>query len=252
MSCLINIMDQVIPDKDMPYLMTRQSNPMRLKTYASEGYGWEFNKMVILVNENTASAAEIMAGALQDLGYAEMVGVPTHGKGMGQEHIELSDGSYAIISAYELMLPITGKYEGKGVWPKHYIEQTIIPKKEVKLADLDFKRGLNYAMTQNVLGVEQRLEKMGYLSGKADATPDFKTFHAINKFQKERGIAQTDGYCDEATVKAIDAAYKEYLKVPDIVDSQMNLAMSLARKGAMSNMKPTPIDPIQARFTSEK
>ena len=30
----------------------------------------------------------------------------------------------------------------------------------------------------------------------------------------------------------------------------MNLAISLARKGAMSNMKPTPIDPIQARFTN--
>ncbi len=250
MSCLINMMDQIIPDKDMPYLLTRQSNPMRLKTYASEGYGWEFNKMVILVNENSASAAEVMAGALQDLGYAEVVGVPTHGKGLGQEHIGLSDGSYAIISAYELMLPLTGKYEGKGIWPKHYVEQTVTPKKDVALAKLDFDRGLNYAMTQNVLGVEQRLEKMGYLDGKADGNPDFKTFHAINQFQKERGFAQTQGHCDAATVKAIDQAYKEYLKIPDVIDSQMNLAVSIARKGAMSNMKPTPIDPAQARFTN--
>ena len=53
-----------------------------MKMYFSEGYGREFNKFIILVNGQTASAAEVMAGSLQDLGYATVVGEKTFGKGL--------------------------------------------------------------------------------------------------------------------------------------------------------------------------
>ncbi len=49
--------------------------------------------MVLVVNEYTASAAEVMAGALQDHGRALLVGMPTFGKGSVQTIIRLPDAS---------------------------------------------------------------------------------------------------------------------------------------------------------------
>ncbi len=249
--CFINIMDQIIPDKDVPYLMVRKSNPMSLKTYSSEGYGWKFNNMTILVNENTASAAEVLAGALQDLGYAEVVGVPTHGKGLGQSHIELDDGSYAIISSHALLLPITGSYTGVGIKPKHYTELTYQKQQMPSYEELDFSRGVYRAISVNVRGIEQRLNKMGYFNDTPDEQADFKTYHAINQFQKKNGLEVTDASCDAATVRAIDDAFKKFINTPVVVDTQLERAMAIARFAANNNLKPKPIDKSKIRFTAE-
>ena len=250
-SCLVNMMDHLIYDKDMPYLMLRQGNPMGLKTYASEGYGWEFNRMVILVNENTASSAEVMAGALQDLGYAVCVGTTTYGKGMAQAHTQLEDGSYAIYSTQELLLPITGKYDMVGIKPKYYVEMSTQPREKINLAPLNRERGVYQTTQTNVLGIEQRLRQLGYFEDQADSTPDFKTFHAINQFQKENGIPVTEGYCDASTVRAIDDAMTKLQNTPVVRDTQLEKALYLAREGAKGNTKPTIVPKESIRFVGQ-
>ena len=49
--------------------------------------------IIILTNENTASSSEILAGALKDLGKAQIVGTKTYGKGVIQQLLTLPDGS---------------------------------------------------------------------------------------------------------------------------------------------------------------
>jgi carboxyl-terminal processing protease len=80
--------------------------------------------MVVLVNEGSASAAEIVAGALQDLDRAKLVGITTYGKGSVQSVNPLSnEGSVAITSA-EWLTPNKRLIQGIGLIPDVYIELT--------------------------------------------------------------------------------------------------------------------------------
>jgi carboxyl-terminal processing protease len=71
--------------------------------------------LVVLVNQNTASAAEIVSGALQDRKRATIVGTHTFGKGVFQEVLNLSNGGALDITAGQYFLPSGRNLGGAGV-----------------------------------------------------------------------------------------------------------------------------------------
>ena len=73
--------------------------------------------IVVLTNENTASASEILAAALKENGKATIVGETTYGKGLIQELITLSDGSGIKITVEEYYTPNRNKINEVGVVP---------------------------------------------------------------------------------------------------------------------------------------
>ncbi|MBU0649229.1 S41 family peptidase [Patescibacteria group bacterium] len=79
---------------------------------------------VVLVNRGTASGSEIVAGALQDYGLAELVGEQTFGKGSIQEMEKLKDGSAVKITVAEWLTPEERSFNGTGIVPDYAIELT--------------------------------------------------------------------------------------------------------------------------------
>lgn len=73
--------------------------------------------MVVLVNQGTASAAEIVAGALQDYGRAQVVGVQSFGKGSVQRVHEFGDGSSLRVTIALWLTPNKYRLEGQGITP---------------------------------------------------------------------------------------------------------------------------------------
>ncbi len=71
--------------------------------------------LVVLVDKGTASASEIVTGALQDTGRAEVIGEKTFGKGVFQQVLELSDGGALDITAGQYFTPKGRNLGGKGV-----------------------------------------------------------------------------------------------------------------------------------------
>lgn len=78
--------------------------------------------IIVLTNKNTASASEILAGALKDLGKAKIVGTKTYGKGVIQELITLTNGAGLKITTNEYYTPNRNKINKIGIEPDETVE----------------------------------------------------------------------------------------------------------------------------------
>jgi carboxyl-terminal processing protease len=92
----------------------RDEPPTRLEAVGS---GNTSISVVVLVDGGTASAAEVVAGALQDRGRAVVVGSRTFGKGTVQEPKRLSDGSSLALTVARYALPSGRSVDGVGIEP---------------------------------------------------------------------------------------------------------------------------------------
>lgn len=101
-------------------IATTEARGRELERFVAHQHGTEpAYPMAVLVDRETASAAELVAAGLQESGRARVVGEPTYGKGTVQTVIELEDGSALRITISRWFTGQHHSVEGEGVRPDH-------------------------------------------------------------------------------------------------------------------------------------
>ncbi len=112
------IVDKIVPLGNITYIVDKEGN----KEYINSDSECIKIPLVVLINENSASAAEIMAAAVQDHSVGEIVGTTSYGKGLVQKFKSLGDGTYVKITISEYFSPNGKKINGVGVVPDVIVE----------------------------------------------------------------------------------------------------------------------------------
>ena len=185
----------------------------QIKSYkASKDYGtFKITEpYVLLVNEGSASASEILAAALKESADAKLIGKKTYGKGTVQSVIEVGDNAELKYTIAKWLTPNKTWIHKTGIEPTEevsmpdYYNITIIDTREV------VKEG---AVSDNVKTIETILKGLGY-DVTADGYFDSKTTEAVKEFQKSKGLSET-GEVDEKTGTALMSAIRDELKAND-------------------------------------
>ena len=114
LSSVVSIAKQMLPKGLIVYTEDRDGNR---EEYSCDGSKELDVPMVVLVNGNSASASEILAGAIKDYGIGTLVGTTTFGKGIVQRPIELSDGSAVKLTISSYYTPNGIYIHGIGIEP---------------------------------------------------------------------------------------------------------------------------------------
>jgi carboxyl-terminal processing protease len=96
----------------------------RFRRSAHRGDVLDGARMIVLVNQGSASASEIVAGALQDHGRATVVGTPTFGKGLVQTVMPLSKGRAIKLTTSRYYTPSGDSIHETGITPDVFVEDT--------------------------------------------------------------------------------------------------------------------------------
>jgi len=112
------IADYFLPECVITYTENKQGK----KEYIYSDEECVDMEIVVLVNENSASASEILTGALKDWDKAEIVGTKTYGKGIVQTIFSLGDGSGMSVTTSKYYTPGGVCIHGIGIYPDYVID----------------------------------------------------------------------------------------------------------------------------------
>nr|WP_241663328.1 S41 family peptidase [Peribacillus simplex] len=179
--------------------------------------------VVVLIDDGSASASEIVAAAVSESADIPLIGVKSFGKGTVQTAEDFEDGSNFKYTAAKWLTPEGNWIHKKGIKPDITVKLPdyaslpyISPDKELKASD----------SSSEVKAAEEMLKEAGHDPGKIDGFFDEATTNAVTAFQREQKIKETGTIKDDTTVKLMQVIQEKILKN----DTQVKKAVEVLKK----------------------
>ncbi len=175
-------------------------------------------KFAVLVNENTASASEVLTSAMQESGVATVIGETTYGKAVIQEIFT--------VRGYESFKITTGRYltrngneiNKKGIEPDDYVVNTTEVIDVSKYPLINYKEETEIGdISENIKTIKERLNIIGYYISEIDDKFTYDLEAAVLDFQIDKNLEPT-GVLDTITMVQIENAFAD---CEVMVDSQL-------------------------------
>lgn len=224
LSVVIDIAEQFVP-KGKLIVQVEDKNKKREKS-ESKGTGKDY-PVALLMNKGSASASEILAGALQQSAGAKLIGENSFGKGTVQTSFDkqMGDGSLLKITIAKWLTPNGSWIHKKGIKPDIAVDQPDY----FSVAPINKDKSLEYNMNNtDVKSAQIMLDGLGFKPGRKDGFFDEKTVAAVKSFQSSAKL-KANGVMDAKTAEALENALIEHIRDPKY-DYQLNRGIDEVRK----------------------
>lgn len=195
-----------------------------------------FEDLVVLVNENSASASEILAAAVQDTQVGTIIGTNTYGKGSVQRIYFLPNGGGFKLTEARYLSPNKRVIDGIGVKPDIVVERFPATLDMENLLPLSLERDIPFnAMGDEVLAMQQRLKALGYIIEDKDGVFGVSTQKAIKSFAEANEIT-INGSATVKVQRALQSSFVD-LVLSREYDVQLNFAVDYLKAPAAERAK---------------
>jgi carboxyl-terminal processing protease len=209
LNIVVNIAQLLVPEGEVVYMEDKHGN--RVRTYNSELKERDF-EVVVLIDEYSASASEILAGALKDREAGTLIGKKTFGKGSVQTLIDLRDGSAVKLTVQKYFTPSGSVIDGVGVSPHIEVEQPI----EANFSNFVYKGQLEVGSSGlDVVILHKILYFLGYGEDRDDPNFTEITKEGVMEFQRAYGLPVT-GIVDRKTGEKVNTVFEEFQRENDL------------------------------------
>ncbi|MCK9218277.1 MAG: S41 family peptidase [Firmicutes bacterium] len=219
---VVNVCKLIIPEGPIVHIDAKGTK--NDETYSSELKKPPF-KLAILINGGSASASEILAGAVKDSKIGITVGTKTYGKGTVQNIMQLTNGGGVKLTIAEYMTRNKINIDGKGIEPDIKVEPMNPQNNLITLnIDRDIK---NDTIGLDVYSIQQRLINLGS-DIVLDGIMGKRTLKAVNELLQENNLPAVS-YLNKDTQQKIIELYNKNI-VDKIKDNQLEAAIKELQK----------------------
>ena len=210
--------------KDKPFVQIEERTGRKEPFYTERTKKKEY-PIAVLMDNGSASASEILAGALKEAGGYDLIGEKSFGKGTVQQAVPLGDGSNIKITLYKWLTPDGNWIHQKGIEPTVQVSQPEYFNAHL----LSVKKTYVKDMTdEQIKNAQEILSSLGFETGRADGYFDIRTEIAMKAFQRYHKLEPTGGLTPETAAKLMTAVQEKIIDEKN--DAQLRAALKLVTK----------------------
>lgn len=219
-----DILKLLVTDKK-PYVQIENRNGEKERFFSSLKEKKNY-PITVLIDKGSASASEILAGALKEAGGYDIIGETSFGKGTVQQAVPLGDGSNIKLTLFKWLTPDGNWIHKKGVEPTVEMKQPdYFYSSPIQIEEQPLAFDQN---NEQVKSAQLMLKGLGFEPGRHDGYFSKQTEVAVHAFQKANGISAS-GQIDKDTAQKLQEKIIEEVR-DEKNDIQLQTAIKMLYK----------------------